>query len=131
MVDHPTMRPDLTDDEVPAEELAVHDIALNSLCQFDIAYCFIVAAMGKDHGSAYPSSAAFDADRADPMAQRLVANQGVRRRMFPGVSDSVIAQAMDEMYEIAIRESANNYGGRWWSPPPTVDLWVRENRPIQ
>jgi hypothetical protein len=46
MVEHPAMRPDLTDAQLPAEEITRDDAALNTLCEFDIAYCFIVAAMG-------------------------------------------------------------------------------------
>jgi hypothetical protein len=48
------------------------------LCQFDIAYCFIVAAEGIAHGSGYPSSAAFNEDRAKPIAQKIAANSEVR-----------------------------------------------------
>jgi Putative DNA-binding domain len=129
MVEHAAMRPDLTDDQVSADEITHNDIALNSLCEFDIAYCIIVAAMGTEHGSAYPSSSAFDEGRAKPMAQRLVADANVRQRMLPGVADSEIAVAINEMYELAIRESVNSYGGRWWAMPPSVDLWVNRNLP--
>jgi hypothetical protein len=129
MLAHPVMRPDLTDAQVPAEEITSDDVALNSLCEFDIAYCFIVAAMGTEHGSAYPSSAAFDEDRAKPMAQRIVADPDVRQRLFPGAEDTTIAQAIAAMYEIAVRESANNYGGRWWSMPPSVAAWVNQYPP--
>ncbi|MGE2721733.1 AlbA family DNA-binding domain-containing protein [Mycolicibacterium celeriflavum] len=128
MAEHPAMRPDLTDDQVPTE-ITNHDIALNSLCEFDIAYCFVVAALGTDHGSAYPSSAAFDEDRAKPMAQRIVASADLRQRLFPSVPDSRIAEAIADIYEIAIRESASQYGGRWWGMPPSVDAWVNENHP--
>jgi hypothetical protein len=65
MVEHPPMRPDLSDAQVPAEEITADDVSLNSLCEFDIAYCLIVAAMGTGRGSAYPSSAAFDEDRGE------------------------------------------------------------------
>lgn len=84
MVEHPAMRPDLTEDQVPTDEISARDAALNSLCEFDIAYCFIVAAMGSGHGSAYPSSSAFDEDRSKPMAQRIVADANLREQMFPG-----------------------------------------------
>jgi hypothetical protein len=127
MVEHATMRPDLTDRQVPADEITHDDIALNSLCEFDIAYCIVVAAMGTDHGSAYPSSVAFDEDRAKQMAQRLVADASIRQRLLPGVADPEIAEAIADIYEIAIRESANNSGGRWWAMPPSVDQWVNQN----
>jgi hypothetical protein len=129
MVEHPAMHPDLTDARVPADAITHDDIALNYLCEFDIAYCFIVAAMGTGHGSAYPSSAAFDEDRAKPMAQRIVADSAIRASLFPDTDDATIADAIYRMYEIAIRESATNYGGRWWDMPPTVAEWVGQNRP--
>lgn len=129
LVEHPAMRPDLTDNQVPADDISPSDTTLNSLCEFDIAYCFVVAAMGTDRASAFPSSSAFDEDRAKPMAQRIVADSNVRRRMFPGVPEAGIAAAIDEMYSIAIRESASHYGGRWWGMPPSVDVWVSQNRP--
>ncbi|NKS71081.1 hypothetical protein GS584_21760, partial [Rhodococcus hoagii] len=44
MVEHAPMRPDLADSQVPTDEITHDDIALNSLCEFDIAYCIIVAA---------------------------------------------------------------------------------------
>ena len=129
MVEHPAMRPDLTEDQVPTDEISARDAALNSLCEFDIAYCFIVAAMGSGHGSAYPSSSAFDEDRSKPMAQRIVADANLREQMFPGVPDTNIAAAIAEIYELAIRESASHYGGRWWAMPPSVDAWVGKNSP--
>lgn len=131
MVEHPAMRPDLADSQVPADDITNNDIALNSLCEFDIAYCIIVAAMGTGHGSAYPSSAAFDEDRAKPMAQRLVADASIRQRMLPGVPDLEIAVAIRDMYELAVGESARNHDGRWWAMPPSVDLWVNQNLPPQ
>lgn len=129
MVEHPAMRPDLTDDQVPADEISASDAALNSLCEFDIAYCFIVVAMGTDHGSAYPSSSAFGEDRVKPMAQRIVADANLRERMFPGVANGNIAAAIAEVYDVGIRESASHYGGRWWGMPPSVDDWVGRHRP--
>jgi len=131
MVEHAAMRPDLADSQVPVDEITGSDAALNSLCEFDIAYCIVVAAMGTDHGSAYPSSVAFDEDRAKPMAQRLVADASIRQRLLPGVGNPEIAEAIADMYEIAIRESANNSGGRWWAMPPSVDQWVNQNLPPQ
>lgn len=131
MVEHAPMRPDLADSQVPTDEITHDDIALNSLCEFDIAYCIIVAALGTDHGSAYPSSAAFDEDRAKPMTDRLVADASIRQRMLPGVADPQIAVAVNDMYELAIGESARNYDGRWWRMPPSVDLWVKQNLPAQ
>ncbi|WP_374158088.1 helix-turn-helix domain-containing protein [Mycobacterium sp. G7A2] len=128
MVEHAAMRPDLDDSQVPAEEIRHDDAALNSLCEFDIAYCVVVASMGTDHGSAYPSSVTFDENRAKPMAQRLVADANIRHRMLPGVADPKIASAIHDIYNLAIQQPG---GGRWWGMPPSVDLWVSQNLPAQ
>jgi len=127
MVEHPAMRPDLPDGDVTSDDVNQDDAALNSLCQFDIAYCFVVTAMGTGRSAAYPSSAAFDEDRAKPMAQKIVADTGLRRRLFPAIDDSKIAAAIVSTYERAIRESANNYGGRWWDMPPSVYAFVNSH----
>jgi hypothetical protein len=128
MVGHPAMRPDLTEADVVAEaEVTADDVLLNSLCEFDIAYCFIVFAKGTDDGSAYPSSAAFSEYRARPMAQRIVADAEIRRRLIPDMTDAAIAQAMREVYERALTESAMY--GEWWSTPPTVDDFINEHAP--
>ena len=129
MVEHPPMRPDLADTQIPAEDITGSDVGLNSLCEFDIAYCFVVAAMGTQHGSGYPSSAAFDEDRAKAMSQRIVADPEVRARLFPDVDDATIADAIYVVYDAAIRESATNFGARWWDMPPTVAKWVTGHRP--
>ncbi|MBW0016392.1 MAG: ATP-binding protein [Mycobacterium sp.] len=128
MVEHPAMRPDLTDAQLPTE-ITRDDLALNTLCEFDLAYCFIVDAMGTGHGSAYPSSAAFDEDRAKAIAQRIVADPDARHRLFPNIDDAVVAKAIQAVYEVAVRESANNYGGRWWDMPPSVAAWVSQHLP--
>jgi Putative DNA-binding domain len=130
IVDHAALRPDVSDDEIPpVDQLAADDVLLNSLCQFDIAYCFIVEAEGTGQGSGYPSSAAFDEDRAKLIAQKIVAEPELRRRLFPNSDDAHIAAALKEVYRGAITESVNNYGGRWWAPPPTVQHFIDSNRP--
>ena len=130
MVDHPPMRPDLSNDEIPpADQVSSSDVLLNSLCEFDIAYCFIVYAEGTGHGWAYPQAAAFDEDRAKPMPQLIVADESVRRRLFPQAADADIARAMVDVYECTIRESASNPGGRWWSMPQSVVAFVNQHPP--
>lgn len=128
IVEHPGMRPDLHDDDVANHEVTDADIALNSLCEFDVAYCFLVEAMGIDHGGAYPSSAEFDENRAKPMAQRLATNPLVRQQLFPGVADAAIAEAIESTYDIAVRESANHHASRWWGMPSSVRQFVSTHR---
>jgi hypothetical protein len=128
MTEHPAMRPDLPDANVPADaDITADDVLLNSLCEFDIGYCFIIFAKGTGHGEAYPSSAAFDENRAKPMAQRIVADADVRHKLIPEATDAEVASAMFAVYEIAIRESLRE-GGRWWGPPPTVNQYIAEHR---
>jgi Putative DNA-binding domain len=130
IVHHPALRPDIGDDEIrPAEELAPDDELLNSLCRFDIVYCFIVAAEGVGRGGYYPSSAAFNEDRAQWIALKIVDDQAVRRRLFPNSDDARVADALANVYETTIRESQTNYGGRWWSAPPRVRAFIEEHSP--
>jgi len=98
MVNHPALRPDIGDDEIfPAEELAPDDELLNSLCQFDIAYCFVVAAEGVGRGRYYPTSAAFNEDRAQPIGAQdrrrstSTAAGGVSRSRTPLQQENQIA----------------------------------------
>jgi hypothetical protein len=128
MVEHPAMRPDLPDTAVPREEVTASDAALNSLCQFDLAYCVVVAALGTGLSSGYPSSAAFDEDRTRPLGQKIVADPVMRQRLLPDVSDADAAEALYVTYDRAIRESATNYGDRWWAMPPSVDAFVARHR---
>lgn len=132
IVNHPALHPDLGDDEIrPAEELAPDDQLLNSLCRFDIAYCFVVAAEGVGRGGYYPSSAAFGEDRAQWIALKIVDDQSVRRSLFPDSDDARIADALANVYQTTISESANNYGGRWWSAPQRVIAFINEHLPGQ
>ncbi|WNG95001.1 helix-turn-helix domain-containing protein [Mycobacterium sp. ITM-2016-00318] len=129
LVQHPPMRPDVAESDVPPEaDVGPNDVLLNSLCQFDLAYCIIVFAKGTGHAEAYPSSAAFSEDRADPIAQRIVADAGVRERLIADTSVGEIAHAMREVFRRAMTESLT-YGGRWWGPPPTVDAFIKQHDP--
>lgn len=129
IVEHPAMRPDLDKVEFPPDaEITADDILLNSLCEFDLAYCFIVYTKGTGHGEAYPSSAAFNEDRATPIAQRIVADVDVRHLLIPDATDAEIAHAMREVYRMAITQS-HSEGGSWWGPPPTVAGFIDANDP--
>jgi hypothetical protein len=129
MVNHPAMRPDIGDDEIPpVDEITAGDVLLNTLCEFDIAYCFVVAAEGTGKGGFYPTSAAFDEDRARLIAEKIVADTDVRRQLFPNSDDSEVAAAMASVYERAVRESATNYGGRWWDAPARVQAFIVDHR---
>jgi hypothetical protein len=87
-----------------------------------------VAALGTGQSVGYPSSAAFDEDRAEPITQKMVADAAMRQRLLPEATDTDVAAALEATYARAIRESANNYGGRWWAMPPSVDAFVAKHR---
>ena len=132
LVDHPTMRPDVGDDEIPpVDEITVSDVLLNTLCQFDIAYCVAVAAReGSLKSAFYPSSAAFDEDRAKPITLKIVDDPEVRRRLFPDSDDESVAGGLALVYDRTIKESQINYGGRWWSAPQRVNAYIDEHGPF-
>lgn len=45
LTSHPKMRPDISDEEIPPRDAVTEgDALLNTLCQFDFAYCLVVAA---------------------------------------------------------------------------------------
>lgn len=125
LVEHPAMRPDVDNDEIPpANELAPDDRLLNSLAQFDIAYCVVVAAEGRDRGGYYPSSAALNDHRAAPITERIATDPDVRRALFPDSDDTVIAKALADVYHHTERESTRY--GRWWDVPAAVTSFVRQ-----
>lgn len=128
MADRPAMRPDLPDNLVPPPgSLTDDDPLLNSLCQFDILYCLLVATEGATKvRNFYPSSAAFNEARADPALVKVATNPAVRAALFPNSSSAQIASATHTVGRLALRE-AINFGGRWWGPPPSVQTFLTSN----
>lgn len=129
LADHPAMRPDVDDDEIPepSDALAADDVLLNSLCQFDLAYCFIAAASGEHNGGGYPSSTALKGFRSSPIADTIVQNVTARQVMLPGVNDQDLATILTDVYQSAERE-AMRYG-TYWDSPPAMNAFVRKHRP--
>lgn len=126
LLEHPAMRPEVGDDEIPSfDELAPDDVLINSLAQFDLAYCFVVAAEGRDHGGYYPSSAALKDHRAAPIAVRIASQPEVRRNLFPSSTDSQVAAAMADVYRAAEQEAANYR--QWWDMPKAVVNFVQQH----
>jgi hypothetical protein len=126
LIEHPDMRPDVQDTEFSSEELAPDDVLTNSLCQFDLAYCFVVAAEGKYNAGGYPSSVALKEQRSALIAKRIVEKPDVRAQLFPESDDATIADAMAQVYGAAERES-HNYR-MWWDMPSFVAAFVKEHR---
>jgi len=124
MSEQPAMRPDVPDSAVPDPSDLAHDDALfNSLCQFDILYCLIVAAEGQHHGSGYPAASAMNQDRADPAFEVVAGDAAAREALFPTSDERKIAEAMAQVFTSAERESFG-FGGHWWSLPQGAQRFV-------
>lgn len=128
LVADPSMRPDLPDALVPAAgNIGDADPSLNSLCQFDILYCLLVATEGQTSvRSFYPSSAAFNETRADPILVTVAGDSNVRAALFPNSTDAAVAEAIYQVVRLAIQQ-AFNFGGSWWGPPPSVQAFLTGN----
>jgi hypothetical protein len=124
MSEHSAMRPDVPDSAAPDPGDLAHDDALfNSLCQFDILYCLIVAAEGQHHGSGYPAASAMNQDRANPAFEVVATDTVARAAMFPTSDERKIAEAMTQVFTSAVRESFG-FGGYWWSLPQGARQFV-------
>ena len=129
MVEHPVMRPDVPDTvSTNAEVILESDTILNSLCQFDILYCIIVAADETHDGDAYPASSAFKQDRTYPILTRLIEDEEMRHELFPGRSDFQVAAALNEAIHTAKRQSLEFNNGWWWSDHPNVRSFINEHQ---
>ena len=133
MVEHAPMRPDVPESRLPDNhaDLKDDDVLLNSLAQFDILYCLVVAAKTGDPKAAYPASSALKGCRAAPALQCVAVDGAVRQELFAGADDSVVAQAMKEVYEFAFRESKefpeDGFGNWNEVPPPETNAFIRKN----
>lgn len=124
MSEQPAMRPDVPDSAVPDPgNLAPNDVLFNSLCQFDILYCLIVAAEGQHRGSGYPAASAMNQDRANPAFEVVATDADARSAMFPASDTREIAEAMTDVFSSAARE-ASGFGGHWWSLPRAAQRFV-------
>jgi hypothetical protein len=124
MSERAAMRPDVPDSAVFAPGDLVHDDTLfNSLCQFDVLYCLIVAAEGQYHGSGYPASSSMNQDRADPAFEVVANDVDARSAMFPTSDERKVAEAMMQVFTSAERESFG-FGGHWWSLPHAAQRFV-------
>lgn len=114
-IEHSAMRPDISDIAVNTEEVVpAGDLLLNSLCQFDILYCVIVAANEMHKGNAYPASSAFKQDRTYPILTRLINDENMRHQLFPEKNDSQVAEALYEVIRTAKQQSIQSPNAWWW-----------------
>lgn len=120
-IEHAAMRPDLPSVDTSADDgYDSSDRLLDSLCQFDILYCLVVAVEGIHHGEAYPASSAFRQERANPALSLVVSNAEVRRELLPESDDARVAQAMHKVLELAKRQSMElqfQLPNNWWRRP--------------
>lgn len=124
MQHQPMFRPDLSDSVLGnPEHLDQHDILLNSLAQFDLLYCLIVLAEGKDHGGAYPASSALSQQRVEPATDLVVTDEEVRAKLFNEATDQQIAQAFVEIWQLASQQAMQT-SGNWWRPPDRVQRFI-------
>lgn len=128
-IEHAAMRPDLSSVDTSTND--GHDSPdrlLDSLCQFDILYCLVVAAEGNHHGEAYPASSAFRQERANPALSLVVSNAEVRRKLLPESDDSQVAQAIHEVFELAKNQSMQIKvpDDWWWNPPWDVESFIEK-----
>lgn len=125
---HPSLRPDVPDEiVVPAENLDHDDVLLNSLCQFDLAYCVIARAEGDGQAKGYPTCAAFHELRSAPLMEIIASDDSVRADLFPESSDEAVAQALLDVVSMAEKESWG-YGGHWDGLTPAAQRFVTEHR---
>ena len=127
--EHQAMRPDVPDTGLPEpSQMADDDTLFNSLCQFDVLLCMIVAAEGKQHGGGYPASSAMHQHRADPAFILTASDTTARAALFPTSTNETVASAMARVFSSALRES-HSFGGHWWSLPSSAQRFVDEYAP--
>ena len=128
-IEHAAMRPYLPSVETSTDDsYDSPDRLLDSLCQFDILYCLVVAAEGRHYGEAYPASSAFRQERANPALSLVVSNAEVRRELLPESDDARVAQAMHEVFELAKNQSMQLQvpDDWWWNPPWDVESFIEK-----
>lgn len=128
-IEHAAMRPDLSSVDTSTND--GHDSPdrlLDSLCQFDILYCLVVAAEGRYYGEAYPASSAFRQERANPALSLVVSNSEVRRELLPESDDARVAQAIHEVFDLAKNQSMQLKvpDDWWWNPPWDVENFIEK-----
>jgi hypothetical protein len=114
----PALRPDLRDVKAveESEEFATGDRLLNSMCQFDFAWCVVARLLHPEDSDSklfYPSCAALFQDRTQPIIVRLATSPELREAIFAGRPDADWADAMKRVLHVAEQQS-HQYGGAWW-----------------
>lgn len=87
------------------------DLVLDSIAQFDLLWCTMAVAAGREHDH-YPGFAFFAATRVRPVINILLANPGVRIRLLPDASDEQWLESLRTVFDRARQQSLQS--GRFW-----------------
>jgi hypothetical protein len=100
------LRLDYPDDSAygTAEQPGRDDVLLDSICQFDAAYCVTAHAAKPNRSQFYPSFCGLYARRSEPILVRLLDDPAVYNNILPGVSEEQRTQAVTEVAQTAERE---------------------------
>jgi hypothetical protein len=90
------------------------DPLLNSLCQFDFAWCVVVEASsdGRDTSPYFPSCAALFQERTQPIIRMIAKSSSLRTALLPNVPERAVAAAMRNVIDMAVTQ-ARYFGGFW------------------
>lgn len=131
-VEHPLLRPDLHS-VVELEDTGnapANDSLLNSLAQWDFAWCAVSLATHPDESwdskLFYPSCAALYQQRTQPIITRLATIKDVRGETLPDLTDEAWAVALGRTLEVAVEQS-HQYGS-WWDgarADPAVEAFIQ------
>ena len=122
---YPLVRPDVLHDFGLRNTTRKTDTLLNSLCQFDFLYAWLVNASARENGGggAYAASSAFKHWRTLPIIERAVSNGEMRAKLFPAAREKEIAQALRSTYSHAEKVSNRARYFTGWKPVPP---WISE-----
>lgn len=123
---YPLVRPDVLHDfGLNNNKTRKTDTLLNSLCQFDFLYAWLVNASARQHGGggAYAASSAFKHWRTLPIIERTITNGEMRAKLFPVSKEKEIAQALRSTYSHAEKVSNREKYFTGWEPLPD---WISD-----
>ena len=113
-------KPELRDGIAAPNGTGTRDPLLDALAQFDLAWCVAVAVQPPDHTGAreqfYPSFAALDQARSQPMMHQLATKDQLRRALFPDAPpwelNATVALGLSDVLSLAEAES-KRFGADW------------------
>ncbi|HIY86717.1 MAG TPA: ATP-binding protein [Candidatus Yaniella excrementavium] len=125
---YPLLRPDVLHDfGISNNKTRTTETLLNSLCQFDFLYVWLVNASTRQHGGggAYAASSAFKHWRTLPIIERTITNGEIRAKLFPASTEKEIAQALRSTYSHAEKVSNREKYFTGWEPlPPWIAKFI-------